>query len=100
MVIIKIAMPRNMNIPTIMALLLSFDFMVIYKIVIIKISYPLIITFKNFIKTSFCKKFTIKQHSNSIAGGFSTGKIMCNNNRSSMKFFLHQVNKVVYFNTG
>src|SRR5690606_21265680 len=94
-----ITIPKKTNKPTTTERFLSADFILFYKIIIVKGFNSGVISIKNFFETSLSFKTSIKQHYDTVAYAFCTSQIMSNDNRRCFKAILYLINQFVYFNT-
>src|SRR5438309_10225521 len=87
--IIKIAMPKKIKMPTMVARLLFVDFILLYKVIVVKTLNALVLRFKHIFKRALLHESSIQQHCHVIACGFSAGQVVGDYDGTGMKLLLH-----------
>src|SRR5690606_10848787 len=96
----KMTMPKKTNKPTITERFLSADFILFYKVIIVKRFDTRIVGRKNLVEIPLSLKCSVQQHYNPIAYTLGTNQIVGNDDRGCFILVLNAIDQVVDFNTG
>src|SRR6478735_8488886 len=88
--------PTKINTPTTTArFLIDSLITLLYEIIMIETLYLFMLLFEHLFKFAYSFKLAIEQHGYAITGLFGAGKIMGNDNRSSVIFFFYFIHQVI-----